>query len=222
VTRAYSETIRPALHVIGSQGGQRVAGVYMLVWKDRVLFMADTTVNIDPSAEDLADIAISASQVAQSLGFDPRIAMLSFSNFGSNIHNETVKVREATQIVQRRRPDLVIDGEMQGDTAVNSQLMSDRYPFCRLRDGGANILIFPNLSSANCCYKLLGQLGGAELVGPILIGMNKPIHVLQMNSEVMEIVNMSIIAVLDAQRLGLHRQPVGREWKDHFTPSEWL
>ncbi len=212
ISRSYSDTIRPNLHVVGSKGGQRVAGVYMLVWKDRVIFLADTTVNIDPSAEDLADIAINACSVAQSFGFETRVAMLSFSNFGSNAHAEAKKMEEAAKIVQRRRPDLIVDGEMQADTAVSPKLMSERFPFCRLRDQGANVLIFPNLAAANTSYKLLGQLGGAELVGPILVGMNKPVHVLQMNSEVNEVVNMAIISVLDAQRLGLHREPSGREW----------
>lgn len=212
ISRSYADTIRPALQVIGSKGGQRVAGVYMLVWKDRVIFLADTTVNFNPSSEDLADIAINTSNVAASLGYEPRVAMLSFSNFGSSDHEEARKVEKATQIVQRRRPDLIVDGEMQADTAVSPKLMGERFPFCRLRDGGANVLIFPNLASANTSYKLLGQLGGAELVGPILVGMNKPVHVLQMNSEVMEIVNMAIISVLDAQRLGLHKEPEGREW----------
>ncbi len=208
VTRSYPETIRPSLHVIGSKGGQRVAGVYMLIWKDRVLFLADTTVNFDPAAEDLADIAINTSNVAQSLGFEPKVAMISFSNFGSNDHPDAIKVREATRIVQRRRPDLLVDGEMQADTAVNPQLLQERYPFSRLRDTGANVLIMPNLAAANVAYKLLGQLGGAETVGPILIGMNQPVHVLQINSQPMEIVNMGIIAVLDAQRQGSHRSPL--------------
>jgi len=212
VTRSYSETLRPALHVLGSRGGARVAGVYMLVWKDRVLFLADTTVNFNPNAEELADIAIDTAHVAQSFGFEPRIAMLSFSNFGSNEHEESRKVQVATAIVQRRRPDLIVDGEMQADTAVNPQILQERYPFSRLRDTGANILIFPNLAAANTSYKLLGQLGGAEVVGPILMGMNKPVHVLQASSEVMEIVNMSVIATLDAQRQGLHRRPLGEAW----------
>ena len=209
-TRGYPETIRPALHVIGSKGGIRVAGVYMCVWKERVLFLADTTVNMDPTAEDLADIAINTAHVAESLGFEPRVAMLSFSNFGSNPDSEVVKVQHATTIVQRRRPDLIIDGEIQADTAVNPSLMKERYPFCAFAETGANVLIFPNLSAANICYKLLGQVGGAELIGPILIGMNKPVHVLQMNSDVMEIVNMAIIAVLDAQRLGFHLRDATR------------
>lgn len=221
ITRPYSETIRPALQVIGSKGGQRVAGVYMLVWKDRVLFLADTTVNIQPTAEELADIAISSAQVAESLGFEARVAMLSFSNFGSADHEDSRRVQAATHIVQRRRPDLLVDGEIQADTAVNPALLQERYPFSRLRDLGANVLVCPNLAAANIAYKLLGQVGGAELVGPILVGMNKPIHVLQMTSEVREIVNMAVIATLDAQRQGFHKQTVGHEWKDGLAASEW-
>jgi len=129
------------------------------------------------------------------------VAMLSFSNFGSNSHSEATKVRDATLIVQRRRPDLIVDGEVQADTAVNPRVLQERYPFSRLQETGANVLICPNLASANICYKLLGQLGGAELVGPILMGMNRPIHVLQMNADVMEIVHMATIAVLDVQRM---------------------
>ncbi|MBS1983651.1 MAG: NADP-dependent malic enzyme [Bdellovibrionales bacterium] len=207
-TRTYPETIRPALQVIGSRGGQRVAGVYMLIWKDRVVFLSDTTVNIDPSAEDLAEIAINAAQVAESLGFEPRVGMLSYSNFGSSDFEEPRTVRAATRIVQRRRPDLVVDGEVQADIAVNPEVLRERYPFSSLKDQGANVLVFPNLSAANISYKLLCKLGGADPVGPILVGMNKPIHVLQLNAEVREIVNMAIIAVLDAQRSGMHRQPL--------------
>ncbi|MEO5666860.1 MAG: phosphate acyltransferase, partial [Bdellovibrionota bacterium] len=212
VTRTYPETIRPALHVVGSKAGQKVAGIYMLVHQQDVYFIADTTVNIDPSAEDLAEIAINAAHVAQSLGFDPRIAMLSFSNFGSNVHPEAQKMSNAARIVQRRRPDLVVDGEMQADTAISTEIMQDRYPFCRLRDKGANVLICPNLSAANIAYKLMGQLGNVELIGPILTGMNKPMHVLQTNASVPEIVNMAIIAVMDVQRQGLDEVPVGQEW----------
>jgi malate dehydrogenase (oxaloacetate-decarboxylating)(NADP+) len=201
VTRPYPDTIRPTLHVLGSRANQKLAGVYMLIWKDRVIFLADTTVNVDPDSEDLADIAINTANTASFLGFEPRVAMLSFSNFGSNSHAEAVKVRDAALIVQRRRPDLIVDGEVQADTAVNPRVLQERYPFSRLQDSGANVLICPNLASANICYKLLGQLGGAELVGPILMGMNRPIHVLQMNADVMEIVHMATIAVLDVQRM---------------------
>jgi malate dehydrogenase (oxaloacetate-decarboxylating)(NADP+) len=212
VTRSYPETIRPALHVVGSKAGQKVAGIYMLVHQQDVYFIADTTVNIDPSAEDLAEIAINTAHVAQSLGFDPRIAMLAFSNFGSNTHADANKMSVAARIVQRRRPDLVVDGEMQADTALSTQIMQDRYPFCRLRDKGANILICPNLSSANIAYKLMGHIGNVQLIGPILTGMNKPMHILQINAAVPEIVNMSVIAVMDVQRQGLDEMPVGHEW----------
>jgi malate dehydrogenase (oxaloacetate-decarboxylating)(NADP+) len=213
VSRSYPETIRPSLQAVGSMAGVKISGVYMLIWKDRVIFLADTTVNFDPTSEELADIAINAGRVAQALGFEPRIAMLSFSNFGSNDHPEAVKVKRAAQIIQRRRPDLIVDGEMQADVAVNSKMMKERFPFCRLSESSANVLICPNLSSANIAYKMLAQLGGAELVGPILVGMNLPMHVLQLNAEVTEIVNMAIIAVLDAQRHGLHRKPSGTEWE---------
>jgi malate dehydrogenase (oxaloacetate-decarboxylating)(NADP+) len=207
-TRAYPETIRPALQVVGSAGGTRLAGVYMLVWKDRVMFLADTTVNIEPTATDLADIAIHSARVAESLGFTPRVGMLSFSSFGSNAHPRVKAVQEAVEIVRRRWPDLIIDGEIQADAAVTPAIMQERYPFCAFKDEGANVLVFPDLASANVSYKLLSRLGGAEAVGPILVGMNQPIHVLQMNSDVSEIVNMGIIAVLDAQRRQAHRQPL--------------
>ncbi len=197
-TRSYPETIRPALQVVGSKAGQKVAGVYMLLNPERVYFIADTTVNIDPCAEDLAEIAINTSTVVSSMGFEPRIAMISFSNFGGNTHPQAQKVRQATRIIQRRRPDLMVDGEMQADTAVSPEIMQEKFPFCRLKEKGANVLICPDLSSANVAYKLLGKIGGVELVGPILIGMNLPVHVLQLNSSVRDIVNMAVIAALDA------------------------
>jgi malate dehydrogenase (oxaloacetate-decarboxylating)(NADP+) len=212
VTRSYPDTIRPALHVVGSKAGQKVAGVYMLVHKKEVYFIADTTVNIDPNAEELAEIAINASAVAASLGFEPRVAMLSFSNFGSNSHPEAVKMSLAAKIVQRRRPDLIVDGELQADTAISPEILQDRYPFSRLRNFGANVLICPNLSAANIAYKMLGRIGGVELVGPILMGMNKPFHVLQLQSGVPEIFNMAVIAVLDVQRQSLQDEAMGSEW----------
>ncbi len=197
-TRSYPETIRPALQVVGSKAGQKVAGVYMLLAREQVYFISDTTVNIDPTSDDLAEIAINTSNVVRSMGFEPRIAMLSFSNFGGNSHPEALKVQQATRIIQRRRPDLLVDGEMQADTAISPEVMQEKFPFCRLRETGANVLICPNLSAANIAYKLLGKIGGVELVGPILIGMNLPMHVLQLNSSVREIVNMATIASLDA------------------------
>jgi malate dehydrogenase (oxaloacetate-decarboxylating)(NADP+) len=210
ITRPYRETLLPSLQVVGAQKGRKLSGVYMAIWKQRVIFIGDPTVNVDPSSEDLADIAINTANVAAFLGFDPRVAMLSFSNFGSNDHPEALKVREAVKQVRLKRPDLIIDGEVQADTAVNPKLFEERYDFSPLKERGANVLICPNLASANISYKLLGQLGGAELVGPILVGMNKPIHVMQTSSTVNEIVNMALIAILDAQRRGLHQTDLGK------------
>lgn len=200
VTRTYPEVIRPNLLIVGSREGKKVAGVYMLIFKDRVVFLADTTVNINPNAEEVAEIAINAADTATFLGFAPRVAMLSFSNFGSTKHPEVLKMSQATGIVQKLRPDILVDGEMQADFAVNPSLLREQFPFSKLNIGKpANVLVFPNLSAANTCYKLLGQLGGAELVGPILVGMNKPVHILQRSTDVNEIVHMALIAVLDYQ-----------------------
>jgi malate dehydrogenase (oxaloacetate-decarboxylating)(NADP+) len=198
LTRPYREIILPNLHVIGARPKKKVAGVYMIVWKERVLFLADTTVNIRPSANDLADIAIHAANVARVMGFEPRVAMLSFSSFGSNRDEEALKVAEAVSIIQEKNPDFIVDGEMQADLAVNAELLAEKYPFCRLGGKEANVLVFPNLASANTSYKLLGQLSDAELVGPILVGMKKPVHILQNTADVSQIVNMAIIAALEA------------------------
>ncbi len=197
VTRSYPETIRPALQVIGTKDNHKVAGVYMLLHKEDVYFIADTTVNIDPTAEELADIAIDAAIVAAKLGFEPRIAMLSFSNFGSNRHPDARKVSKAVQILKNKNPDLLVDGELHADIAISPKILQDRYPFSPLKDRGANILICPNLASANIAYKLMGKMGDVEVVGPILTGMAKPVHVLQLNADVNEIFNMALIAVID-------------------------
>ncbi|NCN41877.1 NADP-dependent malic enzyme [bacterium] len=197
VTRSYPETIRPALQVIGTKDGHKVAGIYMLLHKEEVYFIADTTVNINPTAEELADIAIDASDVASKLGFEPRVAMLSFSNFGSNRHPEARKVAKAVEILKEKSPNLLVDGELHADIAISPEILQDRYPFSPLKDRGANILICPNLASANIAYKLLGSIGDVDLVGPILTGMAKPIHVLQLNADVNEIFNMALIAVMD-------------------------
>jgi malate dehydrogenase (oxaloacetate-decarboxylating)(NADP+) len=196
----YPDTIRPALQAIPLEKDSKVvAGLYMMVFKNDVIFFADTTVNIDPTADQLAEIAILAADNARNFDFEPHIAMLSFSNFGSVRHPLSQKVARATEIVQDRRPDLVIDGEMQADTAVVPEILNGTYDFNRLK-GKANVLIFPNLESGNIAYKLMNRLGGAEAIGPILMGVSKPIHVLQRNCEVSEIVNMTAIAVLDAQK----------------------
>lgn len=199
VTQSYPDTIRPFLQVVGTRKGMKIAGVYMMLFKDRVLFFGDTTVNIDPSASDLADIAICCADEARFFDIEPKVAMLSFSNFGSNNHPHALKVREATRLVKLRRPDILVDGEMQADTAVVASIVESDYPFCEIK-GGANVLIFPDLQSANVCYKLMQRIGGAEAIGPILVGMNKPINVLQRAADVDEIVNMARITVLEIRR----------------------
>jgi malate dehydrogenase (oxaloacetate-decarboxylating)(NADP+) len=168
----------------------------MMLFKERIFFFGDTTVNIDPSASDLADIAINCAVAARFFDIEPKIAMLSFSNFGSNNDPSAQKVREAVRLVKLRRPDILVDGEMQADTAVVPDIITNDFPFCDIK-GGANVLIFPNLEAANISYKLMQRLGGAEAIGPCLLGMNKPINVLQRTAEVDEIVNMAMITVLE-------------------------
>jgi len=199
VSQQYPETIRPALQIIQKRDGvSRVAGVFMMVLKDRVLFFADTTVNIEPGAEELADIALLCAELARRFDIEPRIAMLSFSNFGSVKHPLVDKVRRAVDILRRRAPDLIVDGEMQADTAVVPELLAEHYPFSRLQ-GPANVLIFPDLQSANAAYKLVARLAGAEAIGPLLLGMRKPVQVLQHGTEVKDIVNATALAVVEAQ-----------------------
>ncbi len=196
----YPDTIRPALQVIPVREGlRRVAGVYMLITaRGGIYFLADATVNIEPSSEDLAEIAMLAADTASRFDVEPRVAMLSFSNFGSTRHPLAEKVARATEIVKRRRPDLMIDGEMQADTAVVPEIIAETYPFSSLK-GGANVLIFPNLEAGNVAYKLLMRIGGAEAIGPILMGLSKPVHVLQRGCEVNDIVNIVAVAVVEAQ-----------------------
>jgi malate dehydrogenase (oxaloacetate-decarboxylating)(NADP+) len=201
LTQHYPDTIRPALQIVRiKENVSKVAGVYMLIFKNDVKFFADTTVNIDPSAEDLAEIAIGTAEVARRFNVEPRVAMLSFSNFGSTRHPFAEKVRRATELVRQRAPELVVDGEMQADTAVVSEILAETYPFSALKSE-ANVLIFPNLEAGNIAYKLMQRLGGAEAIGPILMGLRRPVHVLQRGAEVDEIVNMAAIAVVDAQEV---------------------
>jgi malate dehydrogenase (oxaloacetate-decarboxylating)(NADP+) len=196
----YPETIRPALEVIGADKRIGVAsGLYMLVFEKHIVFFGDTTVNIDPDAEQLAQIAYSAAGLARTFGISPRIAMLSFSNFGSVKHPDAAKVAAAVRMLRLRDPSLVVDGEMQADTAFNPDVLAKRFPFAALKEA-ANILIFPNLSAGNIAYKLLTQLGGATAIGPILVGMQHPVHVLEQDADVQEIVNMAAVAVIDAQQ----------------------
>ena len=201
LTMSYPETIRPALQIHKTRDGiHRAAGIYLLLFEDRMLFIADTTVNQDPGAGELAEIAFLASQVAQHY-FDvtPRVAMLSYSNFGSNIDHRSQKVRDAVAIAEQRWPDLVIEGEMQADTAVEPGIARETFPLSRIQ-GDANILVCPDLESANIAYKLLWRLGKVEAIGPILTGINAPVHVLQRGVDVNDIVNMAALCVLKAQR----------------------
>lgn len=196
----YPETVRPALEVIGAHPRVGlVAGLYMLVFEKHVVFFGDTTVNIEPTAEQLSQIASLAAALARTFGLSPRIAMLSFSNFGSVRHPEAQKVAEAVRLLRLRDPSLTVDGEMQADTAFSEDILAGRYPFSALKQA-ANVLIFPNLSAGNIAYKLLTQLGGATAIGPILVGMQHPVHVLEQGADVQEIVNMAAVAVIDAQQ----------------------
>jgi len=201
LTKDYSDVIRPALHVLPLRAGlRRVAGLHLMMPRDGTLyFFADTTVNIEPDAEDLAEIALMAADTAGHFNVTPRVAMLSFSNFGSTRHPLTEKVRRAVEIVRQRAPGLMVDGEMQGDTAVTPAVIESTYPFSTLR-GGANVLIFPNLEAANTAYTLVSHIGGTEAIGPILMGLSKPVHVLRRNAEVNDIVNLAAIAVVEAQQ----------------------
>ena len=199
VTMHYPETIRPALQVIGAHPSARVvSGMYMLVTERHVVFCADTTVNINPTAEQVAQIAFAASRITRTLGIVPRIGMLSFSNFGSVKHPEAEKMARAAQLLRERDPSLIVDGEMQADTAFDPVILRRDYPFSVLKEQ-ANVLIFPNLSAGNIAYKLVHHLGGATAIGPILVGMRRPVHVLERGADVQDIVNMAAVAVVDAQ-----------------------
>jgi malate dehydrogenase (oxaloacetate-decarboxylating)(NADP+) len=198
----YPDAIRPALEVIGAEPGRRhVSGIYMMVLPHQTVFFADCTVNIDPDAETLAEIASATAQFVRRLGIEPRVALLSFSNFGSVRHPAADKVQRAVALLHEREPALQADGEMQADTAVVERILMKSYPFSKLK-GAANVLIFPNLDAANISYKLLDRIGGAEAIGPILVGMAQPVHVLQRGSDVNDIVNMAVIAAVDAQEHG--------------------
>jgi malate dehydrogenase (oxaloacetate-decarboxylating)(NADP+) len=202
VSQNYPDAIRPALQIIRIREGlHTVAGCYaMITRKGDIYFLADTTVNIDPTAEDLAEIALCAAEAARRFDVVPHVAMLSFSSFGSTKHPLTEKVRKAVELLHKADPTLVVDGEVMADVAVSPEMLEELYPFSSLK-GGANVLVCPDLNSANIAYKLLAKIGGAEMVGPILMGMSKPVHLLARGAEVEEIVNMAAIAVIDAQEL---------------------
>lgn len=200
-SRNYSSTIRPALQVVGvKQDFNHIAGMYILMTKRGSMFLADTTVNMNPSAQTLADTTLLTAAEVRRFNIEPKIALLSYSNFGAyKGEGSPVRVKEAVQILHEKYPDLIVDGEMQANYALNGKLRYSRYPFNKLGDQDANTLIFPNLSSGNITYKILQGLGTAEAIGPILMGMKKPIHILQRDSTVREIINMTAIAVIDAQ-----------------------
>jgi len=200
LTRNYADAIKPALSIIGTEEGvKKIAGMYLLITKKGPLFLADTTVNFNPTAEELADIAILAAKEVRNFSIQPRIAMLSYSNFGSSDGAEAKLVAEATKIVKQKSPSLIIDGEVQGSIAFNNEILKENYPFSDLVDESVNTLIFPNLSAGNIAYNLLKEVGDADAIGPILLGLKKPVHVLQLGSTVRNIVNMALVAVVDAQ-----------------------
>ncbi|MCH7690495.1 MAG: NADP-dependent malic enzyme [candidate division Zixibacteria bacterium] len=195
----YPSTIRPALEIIPmAEGVTRVSGLFAMVSQDKVYMFADTTVNINPTAEELAEIAINAAKVARSYDIEPRIAMLSFSNFGSVRLDESSKVAKAVKILHEKAPDLIVDGEMQADTALMPEFMKEHFPFSKLKSK-ANVMIFPDLNSGNIAYKLMQRMGGLTAIGPILMGLSKPVHVLHRTLDVTQIVDMASIAVVDAQ-----------------------
>lgn len=198
--RKYRDTIRPALQVIGvDEGVKKVAGMYILLTKRGPIFFSDTTVNLHPTTEDLIDITLLTAEAVQKFNVKPRIALLSYSNFGSFENKSTIGIRDAVKHLHDHHPNLVVDGEVQANFAFNTQLLKENYPFSPLANKGANTLIFPNLSSGNISYKLMQEIGGAEAIGPILMGLRKPIHVLQLGASVREIVSMVTFAVVDAQ-----------------------
>lgn len=204
LTTHYPDTVRPALQIIGKEEGVlNIAGLYMMIFKNQNIFIADATVNIEPTVDELAGIALLAAEKVKQFDIEPKIAMLSFSNFGSTKHPLSEKVRKATELVKKIAPNLVIEGEIMADTAVNPEIVNEFYPFSALKDR-ANLLIFPDLTSANIAYKLLAGLGGAVAIGPILLGIKKPVYLLGPGSTVNDIVNITAMSVFEAQRKSLN------------------
>jgi len=200
LTRNYTETIKPALRVIGTKSAtSKVAGMYIMITKDGPVFFADTTININPTVEELVEITLLTADAVRQFNIVPRIGLLSYSNFGSSNTESAIKMRKAVEILHAKYPDLIVDGEIQANFAFNQHLLKDNFPFSDLAEGGVNTLIFPNLDSGNIAYKLLQTVGAAEAIGPVLLGMKKPVHILQLGSSVREFVNMVTIAVVDAQ-----------------------
>jgi len=200
LAKNYPDTIRPALQTIGTEEGvKKIAGMYLMLTKKGPLFLADTTVNFNPTAEELAEITLLVAKEVRNFSIIPRIAMLSYSNFGSSNSPEAALVAKARKIIKEKMPTLLVDGEMQASVAFNKELMKENYPFSELADKDVNTLIFPNLASGNIAYNLLKELETADAVGPILLGLKKPVHILQLGSSVRSIINMALIAVVDAQ-----------------------
>lgn len=200
LTKNYATTVRPALQIIGTESGvNRVAGMYMMLTKKGPVFFGDTTVNVNPTVDELVDITVLIDRSVRKFNVNPRIGILSYSNFGSNEGPVPEKTREAVRVLHEKHPNILVDGEMQANFAINVDLLKDNYPFSTINGAPANTLVFPNLESGNIAYKLLQELGEADAVGPILLGLNKPVHILQLGSSVREIVNMVTIAVVDVQ-----------------------
>ncbi len=200
LTRKYAEAVKPALQIIGTiRPGIRVAGMYILNSSKGPLFMADTTINVNPNAKELYEIALLTANAVKQFNIEPRVAFLSYSNFGSIENEETIKVREAVRMMKELHPEIIADGEIQANLAFNQDVLAQNYPFCDLLGGRTNTLIFPDLDAGNIAYKLLSEVENIEAIGPVLLGMKKPVHILQLGSSVREIINMVSIAVVDAQ-----------------------
>lgn len=200
LTRKYPDTVRPGLQIIGKRDDvKRVVGMYIIMSKEGPYFFADTTVNVNPSAEELVEITKLTAEAVRNLGIVPKIALLSYSNFGSSESHETLKIREAVQMLHDKYPDIIVDGEMQANFALNNQLMQEQFPFSSLSNEKVNTLIFPNLASGNIAYKLMQEMGKFEAIGPLLLGLKNPLHILQLGSSIREIVNLVSLAVVDAQ-----------------------
>ena len=217
LAKNYPDTIRPALHTIGTEEGvKKIAGMYLMLTKKGPLFLADTTVNFNPTAEELSEITLMVAKEVRQFNITPRIAMLSYSNFGSSNSTEAKLVSDARKLVKQKMPSLLVDGEMQASVAFNNELMKENYPFCELVDKNVNTLIFPNLASGNIAYNLLKELDTADAIGPILLGLKKPVHILQLGSSVRSILNMALIAVVDAQKNKMPTEEIvqkSRWWK---------
>jgi malate dehydrogenase (oxaloacetate-decarboxylating)(NADP+) len=201
MTRKYADTIKPALEIIGSKEGRYIAGMYMLITKKGPFFFADTTVNINPGVDELVDIAILTAAQVRSFNIEPRLAMVSYSNFGASKDNSPETVRKAVEILHKNHPEIIVDGEMQANFALNTELRNRLFPFSKLNNVEVNTLIFPDLNSGNIAYKMMQQIGVADVIGPILLGIRKPVHIIQRESSVKEIIDMTAIAVIDAQHL---------------------